>query len=223
MEEIIELLGQEVVDNCETLKMPLQKLDNPEIRTMAYTMAYEPTEYGTIYEDGTQGLIVRMPEDHNTYNNGVYMLHLAKGSEDDQYLYQLEVIVPNTKSKDFLIRHLVGEITTYIDNLDTGDLDVYDFAEIYGFVIANTYVKPLAKSLYPNQKDKQVLFTNLYMPRTLAHIAHIYAGSETLKEQAVNSDPYLFKLAIDGLKEGDIAPNHEVREDAEGILNNDEI
>ena len=68
-----------------------------------------------------------------------------------------------------------------------------------------------------------LLFTNLYMPRTLAHIAHIYAGSETLKEQAVNSDPYLFKLAIDGLKEGDIAPNHEVREDAEGILNNDEI
>lgn len=214
MNEIIEAVGQEVYDNCKKLNINLQLLDNPEISTMARSMAYEPSNYGAIYSDGTQGILVKLPEEKNTYNNGVYMLHLAKDTATpDAYSYILEVIVPNSNDRSGLIRKTIGDITMMIENLDTSDLDVYDFANIYGTVIANTVVKHLARSLYPDQKDKQIVFTNLYLSRFLAHTAHIYAGSEQLKEETVNSDPYLFKLAIDGLETGEIVPNPEMTGD----------
>lgn len=198
----------EIVEaNSKKLNYKLEEAVDHELNHQARAMGYEPLGYSNTYEDKSQGILVQMPEGHNKYNNGVYMFHL---NNDGQYL--LEVVVPNTSDKGNLIRHLVGEITTFVENLDTSDLDTYDFAEIYGFVIANTVVKHLANALFPMDKDQQHHFTMIYLSRFLAHVAQIHAGDENIREEAVNSDPYLFKMAMLGL-------TAEMMEDAAEVEN----
>lgn len=203
----LEDLKPEIRKNAKELGLKLIVLNSPEIENMAKKMAYEPMNIGTIYNDGTQGLLVQLSEKHNKYNNGVYMLHFTSEQQ-----YVLEVIVPNNRSKDDLIRKITDQISIFVENLDTGDLDVYDFAEVYGFVIANTVVKHLAKSLYPDDKAKQHQFNMLYTSRFLAQVAQIHAGSKEIQEEAVNSDPYMFKMLIDGVSMSDLIPETEAKE-----------
>lgn len=201
-------LASNVLENCEKLNYNLEEVAEHELDTQARAMGYEPIGYANTYDDGSKGILIQMPEGHNKYNNGVYMFHLTA---DGQYL--LEVVVPNSADKGNLIRHLVGEITTFVENLDTSDLDTYDFAEVYGFVIANTVVKHLARAMFPEDKDQQHHFTMIYLSRFLAHVAQIHAGDENIREEAVNSDPYLFKMAILGIAEEDL--NLEASEDSD--------
>ena len=180
------MLADNVLENCEKLNYNLEEVAEHELNTQARAMGYEPIGYANTYDDGSKGILIQMPEGHNKYNNGN------------------------------LIRHLVGEITTFVENLDTSDLDTYDFAEVYGFVIANTVVKHLARAMFPEDKDQQQHFTMIYLSRFLAHVAQIHAGDENIREEAVNSDPYLFKMAMLGIAEEDL--NLEASEDSDATV-----
>jgi hypothetical protein len=200
-------LNKEILENSKQLGYELKETTEHEYDSAARSIGYEPLGYYNIYDDKSEGILVQLPAGQNKYNNGTYMYHK---NNDGQIV--LEVVVPNTANKGDLIRHLVGEISTFVENLDTSDLDTYDFAEIYGFVIANTVVKHLASSLFPEDKKSQQHFTMIYMSRFLAHIAQIHAGDKNIREEAVNSDPYLFKMAMQGIPELDAQIEEHVKE-----------
>lgn len=179
---------------CKELGFHVEKYESHRLDSAAKSLGYEPLGYSNTYDDKSEGIIVALPEGKNRFNNGVYMMHQTSNGQ-----ILLEVIQASTADKSQLIKHLIGQITTFVENQDTSDLDVYDFAEIYGFVIANTVIKHLAVSLYPMDVENQKHFTMLYLSRFLAHVAQIHAGDPDIREEAVNSDPYMFKMAIDGI------------------------
>ncbi len=65
--------------------------------------------------------------------------------------------------------------------------------------------------MYHKNKSQQH-FTMIYMSRFLAHIAQIHAGDKNIREEAVNSDPYLFKMAMQGIPELDAQIEEHVKE-----------
>lgn len=200
-------MNEKIKNNCDELGYDLYEITpekkNDVLHGIAFNLGYEALEYGTTYEDGSRGLLVKMKDD--TYNNGVYMLHLTNEGE-----YVLEVVVPNTADKDELIQKLVHQMSTHFDTMDIADLGVFDLVEIYGYVIANTVVKRVAQGLYPNDKEKRKKFVMLYMPRFLANVALFHSGDEGMKEEAVNSEPYVLKMMLDGDDILQFAPKDEV-------------
>lgn len=200
-------MNEKIKNNCAELGYELYDItperQNDVLHGIAFNLGYESMAYGTTYEDGTRGLLVRMKDD--TYNNGVYMLHLTDKGE-----YVLEVIVPNTADKDELIQKLVHQMSTHFDTMDIADLGVFDLVEIYGYVIANTVVKRVAQGLYPHDKERRKKFVTLYMPRFLANVALFYSGDEGMKEEVVNSEPYVLKMMLDGDDILDLVPKDDV-------------
>lgn len=195
--------------NLKQLGFEMSEETDQFLENLAPQFGYTSMGYGTTYDDGTKGLLISMDEDHNQYNNGTYMLHKLKDGK-----LVMEVIVPNNKDRGDLIQKHVDEIVNHVDGMDLSDLQIYDQAEMWGFVLAQAVVKPLTDSIYPNagtdlqEKVKRARFINLFMPRFLANIAHLYAGDDQMKEEAVNSEPYVLKLMIDSntdKKDPDIA------------------
>lgn len=185
-------LTPQIKANLAKLDYQIESVTSGELFDFAPSIGYAPYPYGTTYQDGTHGVLMRLPDNDNKYNNGVYMLHKLKGGE-----IVMEVIVPNTRDKGNLIQTLTDSITNHVDGLDTFNLNVYDYVDIWGLVIANTVVKPLAKTLFPADAVKREKFTDLYMPRMLANIARLYAGDSKLFEEGINSEPYVVKMMID--------------------------
>lgn len=185
-------LSDKTKEALKKLNYTVTEITSGELHDMAPSLGYESMGYGTTYKDGTTGLLIRFPEPRNKYNNGVYMLHKLEKGE-----IVLEVIEPNTKDKGNMIMHLVDDISNHIDGMDMFDMQVFDYTEMYGYVIANTVIKPLAKTLFPNDKVKQEHFTMLYLPRFLANVAYQYTGSDNIYEEGVNSEPYVLKMMID--------------------------
>mgnify|MGYP003465201238 FL=1 len=178
---VIEQLGYTITDEL-----------NPEVLRMVPEIGYESYNKGIKYEDGTHGIVVSLPESAQKYNNGVYILHKLLGGE-----VVLEVLVVNTNDKGDLITKVVGDITSHINGIDLSDFATFDYVETFGYIIANTVVKPLAEALFPTDKEKQERFTMLYMPRMLAQIAYVYSGDTNTFEEGVNSEPYVLKMMID--------------------------
>lgn len=199
-------ITKEVWDNLKQMKYETYKITDGELYDMVPSLGYVCLGYGTTYKDGTKGVLMALSPDDNKYNNGVYMLHKMSGGE-----IVMEVIKPNTNDKGSLITHVIDSITNHIDGLDTSDMGVYDFTEAFGFVIANSVVKPLAKSLFPNDMSKQERFTLLYLPRFLANVAYVYSGDKNIREEGVNSEPYVLKMMID----------NETKKSAEEKANNE--
>ena len=179
-------------ENIEQLGYKLYDVTEGELYDIAPSLGYTNLNKGTTYDDGTKGVLVRMSDGEDTYNNGIYMLRRLEGNE-----LVLEVIVQNTRDKGSLIQNMVQSISNHITGLDTLNMTVFDYAETFGYVIANTVVKPLADSLFPKDKEKQDRFVMLYMPRLMAQIAYIYSGDATTFEEGVNSEPFVLKQMID--------------------------
>lgn len=185
-------ISKQALDNLKQLGYEIHPVTDGELNDLVPRIGYESYGLGTDYDDGTKGVLMHLPENANKYNNGVYMLHKLAGGE-----IVMEVIVPNDRDKGALVQKFVDQISNHIDGLDTFDLTVFDYTEIFGLVLANSVVKPLAKTLFPDDKLKQAKFADLYMPRFLSNMAHMYVGDGKLFEEGVNSEPYVVKIMID--------------------------
>lgn len=221
------MLNETIRANCKALGYNLEEYTpenkNVMLESIAFNLGYKSLNAGNTYEDGSRGLLIQM--NNTTYNNGVYMLHLNNNGE-----YLLETVVPNTADKGMLINQVVSDITGFIDGLDTADLGVYDMVEIYGHVIANTVVKRLAKTLFPNNKTLQTQFITVYMPRFLSNVAILYNGYtgeadrakflEELKEynvneERLNSEPYVLKMMLEGDPDLNLVPKGDQDDEGE--------
>lgn len=185
-------ITSQIKENIKHLGYEMEPISSGKLYDMVPSLGYESYGIGINYPDGTKGVLMSLPEDKNEYNNGVYILReLPKGE------IVMEVIVPNSKDKGDLILKSVDTLTTSYLGMNVEDLQLFDMIEIWGHVIAETTLKPLAKSLFPNDETKRERFVLLYMPRLLSNAAHMFVGDDTLMEEAVNSEPYVVKMMID--------------------------
>lgn len=152
----------------------------------AFNFGYDIMEYGVTYPDKSTGVLVQMKD--NTYNNGVYILHYLETTE-----IQLETVIPNTKDKEELIRKLSYKITTFISELDTSDLELYDYFILYNNILEHMIINPLSKHIFPNNKSQQYEFSNLFAIRFLGDLAIYNTGSGVVKEATINGLPYGIK------------------------------
>ena len=119
-------LSIEILENAKQIGRELKPISDikdkltklQKLSAQAFNFGYENLEYGVLYDDGSQGLLVRMAEGHNTYNNGVYILKITP-----EEAIQLEVIVPNTANKGALIRMLTSDTVNFIQGLDLADFE----------------------------------------------------------------------------------------------------
>lgn len=192
----------EIKAKCKEYNIPLE-LKEPasaaKLVNLALTMGYTPVGEeidGVIHPYGTEdSVVVQLRQDLNAYNNGVYFYKEINGA------YVLEVLIPNTADKKDLITKTVANLENYIETLDTADLDVYDTIRVFSHVVANTTVKQLAKALFPDNELKQFHFVDIYYPRFLSNMARYHLGDKDLREETVNTEPFVVKLMIDGNEE----------------------
>lgn len=197
-------LTPEIKSACKQLGYELYKTEGTMLSNLVRQFGYEPLGYGTTYENGVQGELMTLPEDKNKYNNGVYML-----IRQDDGATVMETIVPNNKDTGNMVQQAVDSITTHVKGMDMEDFQLFHYIEMWGYVIAETTLKPLANSLYPDtntdtpeekalKKAKRERFVLLAMPRVLVNMAHYYTGDKAMvEEERVNSEPYVIKMMID--------------------------
>lgn len=177
-------LGREIKPIVE-LKDNMTKLQ--QLKAQAFNFGYEDMGYGTLYEDGSQGLLVKMGDGHNKYNNGVYLLKITP-----EGLIQLEVIVPNTANKGALVRMLSSDTVNFIQGLDLADLEPYDYMEFLTNIMDQILIKPLSEQLIKDPLQR-VAFQSMYMTRLVGDIALYYTAKERVDEETVNVAPFLIK------------------------------
>ena len=177
-------LGREIKPIVE-LKDNMTKLQ--QLKAQAFNFGYEDMGYGTLYEDGSQGLLVKMGDGHNKYNNGVYLLKITP-----EGLIQLEVIVPNTANKGALVRMLSSDTVYFIQGLDLADLEPYDYMEFLTNIMDQILIKPLSEQLIKDPLQR-VAFQSMYMTRLVGDIALYYTAKERVDEETVNVAPFLIK------------------------------
>lgn len=189
-------LTPEIKSACEQLGYELYETEDTELAYLIKQFGYTPYGYGTTYDGGVKGELMTLPEDKNKYNNGVYML-----IRQDDGATVMETIVPNTRDKGDMIQRAVDSVVTHVKGMDMDDFQLFDHAEMWGYIIAETTLKPLAHSLFPNDtaehKAKRESFVFLAMPRLLVNTAHLYVGDDFVEEERVNSEPYVIKMMID--------------------------
>lgn len=177
-------LGREIKPIVE-LKDNMTKLQ--QLKAQAFNFGYEDMGYGTLYEDGSQGLLVKMGDGHNKYNNGVYLLKVTP-----EGLIQLEVIVPNTANKGALVRMLSSDTVNFIQGLDLADFEPYDYMEFLANIMDQILIKPLSEQLIKDPLQ-QIAFQSMYMTRLVGDIALYYTAKERVDEETVNVAPFLIK------------------------------
>ena len=177
-------LGREIKPIVE-LKDNMTKLQ--QLKAQAFNFGYEDMGYGTLYEDGSQGLLVKMGDGHNKYNNGVYLLKVTP-----EGLIQLEVIVPNTANKGALVRMLSSDTVNFIQGLDLADFEPYDYMEFLANIMDQILIKPLSEQLIKDPLQ-QIAFQSMYMTRLVGDIALYYTAKERVNEETVNVAPFLIK------------------------------
>lgn len=177
-------LGREIKPIVE-LKDNMTKLQ--QLKAQAFNFGYEDMGYGTLYEDGSQGLLVKMGDSHNKYNNGVYLLKVTP-----EGLIQLEVIVPNTANKGALVRMLSSDTVNFIQGLDLADFEPYDYMEFLTNIMDQILIKPLSEQLIKDPLQ-QIAFQSMYMTRLVGDIALYYTAKERVDEETVNVAPFLIK------------------------------
>lgn len=177
-------LGREIKPIVE-LKDNMTKLQ--QLKAQAFNFGYEDMGYGTLYEDGSQGLLVKMGDGHNKYNNGIYILKVTP-----EGLIQLEVIVPNTANKGALVRMLSSDTVNFIQGLDLADFEPYDYMEFLTNILDQILIKPLSEQLIKDPLQR-VAFQSMYMTRLVGDIALYYTAKERVDEETVNVAPFLIK------------------------------
>lgn len=180
----VKKLGREIKPIVE-LKDNMTKLQ--QLKAQAFNFGYEDMGYGTLYEDGSQGLLVKMGDGHNKYNNGVYFLKVTP-----EGLIQLEVIIPNTANKGALVRMISSDTVNFIQGLDLADFEPYDYMEFLTNIVDQVLIKPLSEQLIKDPLQR-VAFQSMYMTRLVGDIALYYTAKERVDEETVNVAPFIIK------------------------------
>lgn len=115
-----------------------------ELVEMAKALGYQPTEevQGVRTEFGDGLLVYALQRE---FNDGLYILYKT---EDGRY--ELMVLVANTISKAPLVQKLIHDLDNYVHGQDLHELDAFNLVEVFAFFTANSFVKPIAKGLYPD-------------------------------------------------------------------------
>lgn len=191
-EQEYELLHQ----NIEKLGLSIVKEMDEWLCDLAQQMGYQ-----LVFNDSNEplctqeGPIVMMK--NREYNNGLYIFR------KDETNYYLQVVKPNTIDKSSLITKVIHQIEDGIRRVSMEDLDAFDLTQIYAHVLVNQVVKTMAKQAFPESAKQQQNYINVYLPRFLANIARYYLADGALKEEAVNSEPYIVKVMIEQSQEGE--------------------
>ena len=122
-------------------------------------------------------------------NNGVYVFCVL-----NDHNLALITVIPSTVSKGPLIRRLSGELTDAITGVILPPLTPFDMVELTGQILANTVMKQVM-SAQGIPKEKEQVFTCLYLPRFLADVAMYYTGAAgkdgkpLVNEEIVDMEP----------------------------------
>lgn len=149
-----------------------------------------------------------------TFNDGFYIFRNDNGA------YLLEVLKPNTVDKSELITTIIQTADNLLSQLNVSDLEIYDLTQVYAHLLVNQVVKPMAQHIYPDNPVKQEQFVRIYLPRFMANAARYYMGDSTLVEEAVNVEPHVVRVALDGTS--DLVPNPNLQDTESGGLTNAE-
>ena len=76
----------------------------------------------------------------------------------------------------------------------------------------------MAQHIYPDNPVKQEQFVRIYLPRFMANAARYYMGDSTLVEEAVNAEPHVVRVALDGTS--NLVPNPNLQETESGEFEN---
>lgn len=124
-------------------------------------------------------------------NNGVY----AYCAQPDGSTAMM-VIQPSTISKGPMISRVTGDVVDAITGIENMPiLTTFDKVEVIGGVIGRTVLEPLMDTLGIPEAGRE-LFEKLYLPRLMANIAFQYLGSDQLKEEMVEMEPYTVKQMV---------------------------
>ena len=184
---------EETLKSNEITLLTGDTLDGMTIDT-AYQLGYQllsTNENKILFTD--RGPLISMID--TTNNNGIYILR----KEGNAYL--LEVIIPNNIDKSTHITNILQTMDNSLNAIDVSDLEVYDLTVVYGHLVVNQVIKPLARALFPDNELKQSHFVDVYLPRFLANAARYYIGDSSLLEETVNSEPHVVKIMMEGSEE----------------------
>lgn len=148
------------------------------------------------FEELTTDVALIVTYADETINNGIY----AYCAQQDGSTAMM-VIEPSTIAKGPMISRATGDIVDAITGItDLPILTTFDKVEVVGAVLVRTIIEPLMDTLSIPEQGRD-LFIKLYLPRFLSNTAYQYLGSETIKEEMVEMEPYTVKaLVLEALK-----------------------
>lgn len=129
-------------------------------------------------------------------NNGVYIFCVLK-----DHALGLVTVIPSTVSKAPMIRKISGDVTNAVTGVVLPPLTPFDMVEVTGQVIANTVMKDIATAFHI-PKEKQQVFTCMYLPKFLANVAMYYTGATDkdkkpmVNEEVVDMEPAMVRQML---------------------------
>ena len=202
-----------IQNNLNELELKLMTFEESSLDEIIPSLGYQFVTYSDGKRIQTErGMIVTAFD--RTFNDGFYIFRNDNGA------YLLEVLKPNTIDKSELITTIIQTADNLLSQVNVSDLEIYDLTQVYAHLLVNQVVKPMAQHIYPDNPVKQEQFVRIYLPRFMANAARYYMGDSTLVEEAVNAEPHVVRVALDGTS--DLIPNPNLQEIETGGSNHDE-
>lgn len=131
---------------------------------------------------------------NSKYDNGSYYLRV-----DNDNGISLVIDEPNTIPTFKKTRETLTTIENYLRHVDLTDHSVYDLAVIFSELIESNVIKPLAKTSYPENNEKQAEFLKVYTPLFCEKVMkYIISDDENnINEMQVLSEPYIVKKLLE--------------------------
>ena len=200
--------------NIDALELHLMTFEESSLDEIIPSLGYQFVSHENGKRIQTErGMVVSAFD--RTFNDGFYIFRNDNGA------YLLEILKPNTVDKSELITTIIQTADNLLSQVNVSDLEIYDLTQVYAHLLVNQVVKPMANHIYPDNPVKQEQFIRIYLPRFMANAARYYMGDSTLIEEAVNAEPHVVRVAIEGSSE--LIPNPNLQEEKSGGKTNDEL
>lgn len=202
-----------IQNNLNELELHLMTFEESSLDEIIPSLGYQFVTHADGNRIMTErGMIVTAFD--RTFNDGFYIFRNDNGA------YLLEVLKPNTVDKSELITTIIQTADNLLSQVNVSDLEIYDLTQVYAHLLVNQVVKPMAQHIYPDNPVKQERFVRIYLPRFMANAARYYMGDSTLVEEAVNAEPHVVRVTLDGTS--DLVPNPNLQDTESGGLTNAE-
>jgi len=200
-----------IQNNLNELELKLMTFEESSLDEIIPSLGYQFVTHSDGKRIQTErGIIVTAFD--RTFNDGFYIFRNDNGA------YLLEVLKPNTIDKSELITTIIQTADNLLSQVNVSDLEIYDLTQVYAHLLVNQVVKPMAQHIYPDNPVKQEQFVRIYLPRFMANAARYYMGDSTLVEEAVNAEPHVVRVALDGTS--NLVPNPNLQETESGGFEN---